>query len=230
MFITYLVLDPRHPDPEFGHRVVYVGKGRFDRPDGIKDVLAGRSKGHSGKRFNTWLRKMGKLGYTELPIIKQPQPTEEAAFRAEGELTRRFGLMREGGQLLNSRHGGDGGWTLREEQKRHLSNINSGEGNSNWGKKWSEERRAKWHATWKSKNRTRSAASMEKTWAANQRRYIITPLGAAPIEVSDLTKWCSENGHPLSTFRKALKTGGVVRSGRRGKSRVEGWKIFYVKD
>lgn len=227
MFITYLVLDPRVPDEEFGHKVAYVGKGKFDRPDAIKDVLSGRSKGYSGKRINNWLRKMASLGYRELPVIKQPHSSEEAAFAAEAALTRRYGLMCEGGQLLNSRHGGDGGWSLSQEQRDHLSRVNSGEGNSNWGKKWTEERRAKWYATWKSKDRSRSPEVMMKTWAGARRRYIVTPPDGDAIEVEDLTKWCAEHGHPLSAFRKALKADGVVTSGTRGKSRVEGWRIRY---
>jgi hypothetical protein len=227
MFITYLVLDPRVPDVEFGHRVVYVGKGREDRPNNIREVLVGRSRGHSGKRFNNWLRKMRTLGYTEVPIIKQPHTSEEAAFAAERELTQRFGLIADGGQLLNGRHGGDGGWSLSEEQRAHLSRINSGSGNSNWGTTWSDERRAKVAATWKSKDRTRSPESMAATWAPTRRRYKITEPSGVEHAVDDLTNWCSQNGHPLSAFRRALKAGGVVASGMRKQSRVNGWKIKY---
>lgn len=227
MFITYLVLDPRVTDKEHGYKVVYVGKGKVDRPDGIKDVLTGRSKGHSGKRFNNWLKKMGRLGFKEVPIVKQPHSSEQAAFDAEKKLTIHYGLLREGGQLLNSRHGGEGGWSLSDEQRQHLSKVNTGAGNSNWGTKWTDERRAKWRATWESKDRSRSREMMEKTWAGTRRRYVITLPQSEKYVIDDLTNWCSENGHPLSAFRKALLADGFVRSKRRA-SRVEGWHITYV--
>ena len=223
MFITYLVLDPRKVNFP-----IYAGKGKPDRPDGIKHVLEGKTDVYAGKRFNNWLKGMRRLGYRELQIVTFQHKTEAEAFAHEESLTRQYGIAPEGGQLLNSRHGGDGGWSLSEEQKVHLSEINRGAGNSNWGTTWSATRRAKVEASWASKDRTRSPETMMKTWEKTRRKYLITNICGEQFTTDNLTTWCAVRDLPLSAFRNALKhPENIVSSGKR-KSRVEGWMIRYV--
>jgi hypothetical protein len=235
MFFTYIALDPRKPGRfqsplcSFMFQPAYVGKGNQGRTNGINEVLRDPSlKPHSGELLHTWCKKLRKEKILEVPIIRLEAEDELHAFAMEEILTRHFGIKPEGGVLFNSRHGGQGGWTVGERTRELLSLLNRGENNPNWGKKWSEERRAKWFASWGKKDRARTAESMAASWAAVRRKYVITPPGAEPIRVDDLTAWCSENGHPLSAFRKALKAGGIVKSGSRGKSRVEDWCITYA--
>lgn len=77
---------------------------------------------------------------------------------------------------------------------------------------------------------------MKNTWAHIWRTYKITfPDGTEHI-VKDLTKWCAENKNPLSTFRKALRSDGLIMSnyalGKRGSgckpSKLDGVKIEYL--
>jgi len=232
MFITYVVLDPRKeeifscPFSTFLCKPVYVGKGKPNRHHGIQYFLEGNTNVYAGKMFNRWLIGMRKKGFRELPIIVFEHQDEELAFAMERILTEHFGLKKDGGILYNSRHGGEDGWTLSEETKKKLSQINSGSGNPNWGKKWSEERHEKWKATWASKDRTPSRSQMEKAWEANKRIYKIVTDKGEVLFTEDLTRFCAEAGYPLSTLRNALKGDGVVKSSKR-KSAVEGWKISY---
>lgn len=233
MFITYIVLDPRKPGrfscpfASFLCQPVYIGKGKPHRYQGILSVLKGDKGGYSGEMFNRWLKGMRKKGFTEVPIIVFEGLDEELAFATERILTEHFGLKKQGGILFNSRHGGEDGWSLSEETRKKLSQINSGSGNPNWGKKWSEERHEKQRATWKSKDRSRTPESMAKAWEATRKTYKITTCEGIEFVVDDLTKFCLENGYPLSTLRKALKTDGAVKSSKR-KSTLEGWTISYV--
>lgn len=234
MFFTYIALDPRKPGRfqtpfcSFLFQPAYVGKGNFDRTNGINEVLRDPSlKPHSGELLHSWCKKLRKEKIFEVPIIRIAAEDEIHAFAMEEVLTRHLGIIPEKGMLYNGRHGGQGGWQVSGRTKELLSLLNRGENNPNWGKKWSEERRAKWHASWQKKDRTRTPESMQAAWEAKRRTYIITPPNDKSVKVDDLTNWCSENGHPLSAFRKALKADGVVRSGARKKSRVEGWHISY---
>lgn len=233
MFITYVVLDPRKhgtfscPFASFLCQPVYIGKGKPNRHQGILNVLKGDKDSYSGEMINRWLKGMRKKGFTEVPIIVFEHNDEELAFAMERILTEHFGLKKEGGILYNSRHGGEDGWSISEETKKKLSQINSGSGNPNWGKKWSEERHQKWRETWESKDRSAPRSQMEKAWEANSRQYKITTNEGAEFIVSDLTKFCQDQNYPLSTLRNALKNGGIVKSSRR-KSAVEGWIIRYV--
>jgi len=233
MFITYVVLDPRKPGKfscpfaSFLCQPVYIGKGKPNRHHGIQYFLEGNTDVYAGKMINRWLIGMRKKGFRELPIIAFEHQDEELAFAMERILTEHFGLKKEGGILYNSRHGGEDGWSLSEETKKKLSQINSGSGNPNWGKKWSEEQHQKWRQTWESKDRGAPRSQMEKAWEANSRQYKITTNEGVEFVVHDLTKFCQENKYPLSTLRNALKTDGVVKSSKR-KSVIEGWAIRYV--
>ncbi len=235
MFFTYIALDPRKPGNfqspfcSLTLQPAYVGKGNMDRTNGINRVLNDpKAKPHAGAYLHAWCKKLRREGVREVPIIRLEAEDELHAFAMEEVLTRHFGIKPEGGILLNSRHGGHDGWSVSERTRELLSLLNRGENNPNWGTTWSDERRAKWFATWNSKPRTRSTESMQAAWEKTRRKYVITPVNGEPIRVDDLTNWCAENGHPLSAFRKALKTDGVVRSGARKKSRVEGWRITYA--
>lgn len=233
MFITYVVLDPRKPGEfscpfaSFLYQPVYIGKGKPNRHQGILNVLKGDKDAYSGEMINRWLKGMRKNGFTEVPIIVFDHQNEELAFAMERILTEHFGLKKEGGILYNSRHGGEDGWSLSEETKKKLSQINSGSGNPNWGKKWSEEQHQKWRQTWESKDRSAPRSQMEKAWEANSRQYKITTADEIEFVVGDLTKFCKDHGYPLSTLRKALRTDGVIKSSKR-KSVIEGWTIRYV--
>jgi len=234
MFVTYVVLDPRKPGRfqsptcSFLFQPVYVGKGTNKRVEGIINILVNESaKPHAGIMFHKWLIGMRNLGFTSLPIIVIDQETEEFAFAEERIFTKHFGLKANGGILFNSREGGDGGWSLTMHTKELLSLANSGANNPNWGKKWTEERRAKWKSTWESKVRTRNPEAMMNAWRARQRTYVIISPDRE-YQVDDLTKFCTDNDLPLSSFRKALKEpNGVVKSKKR-KSKVEGWIIKYL--
>lgn len=234
MFITYVVLDPRKPGKfscpfaSFLCQPVYIGKGKPNRYQGILNVLNGGKEGYSGEMINRWLRGMRKKGFTDLPIVVFEHHDEELAFAMERMLTEHFGLKKEGGILYNSRHGGDDGWSLSEETRKKLSQINSGSGNPNWGKKWSDKQREKWKTTWASKDRSRTPESMSKAWEATRRVYKIVTDKGEVLFTKDLTRFCAETGYPLSTLRNALKGDGVVRSTKR-KSTIEGWKICYVE-
>ena len=233
MFITYVVLDPRKPGEfscpfaSFLYQPVYIGKGKPNRHQGILNVLKGDKDDYSGEMINRWLRGMRKKGFTEVPIVVFDHHNEELAFSVERILTEHFGLKKEGGILYNSRHGGEDGWSLSEETKKKLSQINSGSGNPNWGKKWSEERRLKWHQTWESKDRRAPRSQMEKAWEANSRRYKVTTNEGVEFIIDDLTKFCQDHQYPLSTFRKALRADGIIKSSKR-KSVIEGWSIHYL--
>jgi hypothetical protein len=170
---------------------------------------------------------MRNKGYKDLPIIKFESADELLAFSLERVLTQHFGIAPEGGILLNERHGGEGGWSLSDNTKKILSKINSGEGNPNFGKKWSEDRHNKQRIAWASKDRSKTPESMAKTWAAKNRQYeIITNTGEV-LMTSDLTKFCKDRSLPLSSFRKTLVAGGGIVS-RTRPSAVDGWSIKYI--
>lgn len=231
MFVTYVVLDPRKPGnfqsplASFLFKPVYIGKGKPDRPLDILSFLEGRCDSYSGKRINNWLKGMRNKGFREVPIVTIHEGDEEQAFAKESILTHHFGIIPEGGILYNQRHGGAGGWSLSDDTKTLLSKINSGEGNPNFGKKWSEERHAKQIRAWKSKDRSRSSEQMMKTWIAMRRKYLVTsPIGEV-FETDHLTKWCNERGHALSALRASLKHNTPISP----KSSMYGWSISYLK-
>jgi hypothetical protein len=233
-FITYVVLDELKPGKfssplcSFLFQPVYVGKGIPTRADHVNQVFRiDNAKPHSGKLFHSWIVGKKNKGFDSVPIITLEADDERHAFTQEELLTRHFGLKLEGGLLLNVRQGGNGGWTLSAKTKELIAKANRGANNPNWGVPWTEERRKKWHATWLSKDRSRPAETMQKTWAAVRRSYRITNNSQVFI-VDDLTKFCADNKLPLSSFRKALKTkDGIVKSKKR-KSLVEGWTIMYI--
>lgn len=234
MFITYVVLDPRkpgkfeHPFGIFDYQPAYVGKGRPERPLGIVSFLNDELSSCSGQIVDNWLLGMKNLGYKELPVITVYKGDEVTAFATERILTKHFGILPEGGILMNARHGGDDGWSMSEETKALLSELNSGKNNPNYGKKWSVERHKKWRSTWAKKDRSRSPESMAKTWSAKNRKYEIISAAGETFIVDDLTAWCTENKHPLSAFRSALKTESGVIISKKRTSRVEGWSIKYL--
>lgn len=236
MHVTYIALDPRKPGRfqspfcTFLFQPAYVGKGNVSRSQGINQVLADEeAKPHSGELLNSWCKKMRSLQITEVPIVRLEADNEDHAFDMEGVLTHHFGIIPEGGILWNGRHGGMGGWDMSERTKKILSELNSGENNPRWGSKWTEEQRNKWLETWESKDRTRTPESMQNAWAAYRKKYlIITPIGYQ-YETDNLKNWCIEHAVPLSALRNALKKDGIVRSGSKKKSKIEGWSISYLK-
>lgn len=234
MHVTYIVLDPRKPGRfstpfcSLLFQPVYVGKGNKERAQGVNIVLKDpEAKPHSGELLHDWCTGMRRLGFTEVPIIQLDADDEDHAYDMEGVLTHHIGIKPEGGILFNGRHGGHGGWTVTERMRQMLSELNRGENNPNWGTTWSDKRREKWFNTWKSKDRSRSPESMLKTWEKTRRKYIIASPDGIQFETDDLTRFCQEHNHPLSGFRKALKGDGIVKSGSKKKSRIEGWKICY---
>jgi hypothetical protein len=233
MFITYVVLDPRkpgsfpHPFGVFDHQPAYVGKGRPNRPLDIVTFLEGDLQSYSGRLIDNWLKGMRDKGYRKLDVVTVYEGDEVTAFATERILTKHFGIKPEGGVLMNSRHGGDDGWSMSSDTKCLLSELNRGENNPNFGKTWSDERRKKWMTSWKKKDRKRSRESMARTWAGKNRKYEIISVTGETFSVDDLTKFCAENKLPLSALRSALKTeDGIVRGIRRP-SRVDGWSIKY---
>lgn len=233
-FITYIVLDPRKPGRfqsplcSFLFQPVYVGKGSQARADHVLQIFkTDKAKKHAGIMFHRWLLGMKDLGLTDVPIIRLEQSSEHQAFATEALLVDFFGLKTNGGILFNARKGGDGGWSLSEHSKELLSLANQGENNPNWGKSWTTERREKWKRTWKSKDRSRAKETMQNAWAAMRRTYEITDPTGKNLLTSDLTKFCKDNKLPLSAFRKALKTGTVIKNVRR-KSVADGWSVRYT--
>lgn len=76
---------------------------------------------------------------------------------------------------------------------------------------------------------------MKNTWAHIWRRYkIVFPSGETHV-VTNLSKWCKDEGHSLTTLRKALANGGTVLSSsklnKRGRgcrpSKLDGVMITY---
>ncbi|WP_407308190.1 NUMOD3 domain-containing DNA-binding protein [Acinetobacter sp.] len=239
MHVTYIALDPRKPGRfttpfcSLLFQPVYVGKGDKYRARHINDVLKDvDAKPHSGELLHDWCVGMRRLGFTDVPIISLDADDEDHAFDMEGVLTRFIGIKPEGGILFNGRHGGIGGWVMTARTKELLSHLNTGENNPNWGTTWSDERRKKWYATIEEKRKAgtnkRTPESMSKAWEANQKSYLITSPDGAEFVTNNLTIFCQDNNHPLSGFRKALKGDGVVKSGSKKKSRIEGWAISYL--
>lgn len=225
-FYVYIYLDTTKPNkvnsPYFcvNFTPFYIGKGTGDRYK--LETKIGEDECNQFLR-----RKILKIRNTREPeILIIPCDSEESAFSLEFLLTEYFGIF-PNGVLCNLRPGGKGGFKLTDETKRKLSLANQGENNPNYGRRWTESQREKWHASFSAKDRSRSAESMKKTWDGKNRKYLIKDLNGNEIIVDDLTKYCSEYSFPLTAFRFALKNGNVVKSKRR-KSRIEGYQIFYI--
>ena len=224
---VYIYLDPTKPGKFLSTFVslslspFYVGKGT-----GTRYKLETKT---DEKSCNDVLRnRINKIRETIEPeILIIPCESEDAAFALEYILTSHFGVFPTG-LLCNLREGGKGGFRLSNETKSKLSRINSGENNPNYGRKWTPEQREKWLASFKSKDRKRSPESMQKTWDGKNRTYLIRDVDGNESIVNDLTKYCQENSLPLSALRFALKNGNRVTSGKRRKSKVEGYEIFYL--
>ena len=233
MFITYVVLDPRkpgsfqHPFGVFEYQPAYVGKGRPERPLDILSFLEGRVKAYSGQLIDNWLNGMKAEGYLSVPVITVYEGDEITAFATERILTKHFGIIPEGGILMNGRHGGDDGWSMSPETKALLSELNSGKNNPNFGRKWSQSQHEKWANTWRSKDRSKRPESMAACWSGMRRKYEIISLSGETFVVDDLTKFCKEQSLPLSSFRKTLDAGGGIVS-RTRPSFVDGWVIRYI--
>lgn len=233
-YLTYIVVDESKPGKftspfcSFLFQPVYVGKGTVNRVKNVNRVFSEQhAKPHAGKLFHCWLLGEKNKGRTQVHIVTLTADNETIAFSQEEILIDVFGLKLDGGLLLNARRGGSGGWALSEDTKKKLSKANLGSKNPNWGKTWTVERRNKWKNTWMSKDRTRDSSVMQHAWKEIRRTYKIYENGNTHI-ISDLTKFCRDNGLPLSAFRKALKTDeGIVKSSKR-KSLVEGWQIKYL--
>lgn len=246
MFVTYIVLDPRHPGVytsplcTFLFKPVYIGKGDAYRAEGVNRVLNNESLNpHAGRRLHNWCTGMRRQGFQNVPILKIEADDEVHAFAMEEVLTHHFGLDVLGnGILLNGRYGGDGGWSMTPETKSLLSLLNKGENNPHYGKKQSAETIAKRAATWASKERRRTPESMANAWAGMRKKYTITTTSGEVFNVDDLTNWCKDKGLSLTTLRGALKTedGKVVtkpqlrRDGTnyRKPGPMEGWTIKYA--
>lgn len=227
-FYVYIYLDPTKP----GHfdspylcltkSPFYVGKGTGER----YKFETKTSEDECNQFLRRKILKIRKEIEPEVLLI--PCESEESAFSLEFLLTEYFGIFPKG-LLCNLRPGGKGGFFLTKETKAKLSEANRGENNPNFGRRWTEERREKWLKTFKSKDRTRSPESMQKTWEGKNRKYLIKDLSGNETIVDDLSKYCQENSLPLSTLRFALKNGNVIKSNRR-KSKIEGYQIFYADD
>ena len=231
---VYVYLDPRKPgqfkcsnddkDWTFCFQPIYVGKGTGERYKVSTKVNLPSYK-YRNEVLENKINSILKSG-NEPSIVLLPCETESEAFGLERNLTDIFGIYPKG-LLCNLKPGGEGGFTLSDETKVKLSLANSGENNPNFGRKWTEEQREKWTASFKSKDRRRSAESMRKTWEGKNRVYIILDTDGNEFTVTDLTKYCADNNFPLSAFRNALKNENTVTSKKR-KSKVEGYQIFYA--
>lgn len=224
---VYIYLDPTRPgkfvSPMLSLTIspFYVGKGTGTR---YKFETKTEEKASNNVLRNRIIR-IREIQEPEIIII--PCESEDEAFSLEFMLTCHFGIFPKG-LLCNFREGGRGGFRLSNETKAKLSGANSGANNPNFGRKWSPEQREKWMKSYKSKDRSRSAESMQKTWEGRNRAYLVRDTNGNETLVTDLTKYCQENNLPLSALRNALKNGNRVISGKRRKSRVEGYEIFYV--
>ena len=231
-FYVYVYVDLRHRENWLSHKLslqyrpFYVGKGSGSRYiHHTMDIL--KEKNHYNTQMLNYLLPIVEHFELDYSIICIDCDTEQDAFDLEEQLTRQWGIMPRG-PLVNLRHGGNGGYSLSETTKKKLSACNSGRNSPNYGTKWSPERRAKFLTSWYSKERVKPRSEMEAAWAANARKYEIHSTDGMRYEVSDLTKFCAENGLPLSALRKALKHPlGLVTSKRR-KSKLDGWTIKYI--
>lgn len=231
---VYVYLDPRKPgiflcssDPKdwtFCFQPIYVGKGTGERYK-ISTKVNLPSYKYRNEVLENKINSIIKSG-NEPSVVLLSCETETEAFELERKLTDKFGIY-PNGLLCNLKPGGEGGFSLTNETKAKLSELNSGENNPNYGRKWTESQREKWLTSFKSKDRSRSPESMKKTWEGKNRKYLIKDLNGNEIIVEDLTKFCQENSLPLSALRFALSNGNIVKSKRR-KSRIEGYQIFYI--
>ena len=225
-FYVYIYLDPTKtgyfdsPYLCLTKSPFYVGKGTGERYK--FETKTGEDECNQFLR-----RKILKIRKEVEPeVLLIPCESEESAFSLEFLLTEYFGIFPKG-LLCNLRLGGKGGFSLTEETKAKLSEANRGENNPNFGRKWTKEQREKWEQTIKSKDLSRTAEMMQKTWEGKNRKYLIKDLSGNEFIVDDLTQYCRENSLPLTALRYALKNGNVVKSKRR-KSKIEGYQIFYA--
>ena len=230
---VYVYLDPRKPgsfpcsddskDWTFTFQPFYIGKGTGERYQ-LSTKMDLPAYKYCNKVLENKIKSILKEG-KEPNIVILTCETEEEAFELESRLTNQFDIYPTG-LLCNLKHGGKGGFTLTEETKAKLSELNAGEKNPCYGRKWTPERREKWMNTIQSKDMSRSPESMQKTWEGKNRQYLIRDTEGNEIIVTDLTKYCQENSLPLTAFRYALKNGNRVQSKKRV-SKVEGYEIFY---
>lgn len=237
---TYIYLDPRQrgryitPQVCFLYRPFYVGKGTKDRYNWLlENILYGDVYDLNSILF----------GYVSEIILENIVPfivsieckNESHSFEMEYELTHKLGLIVESleGVLCNMRHGGLGGFQLHEATKQKLRVANLGCNNPNYGKKWTKERHEKVSKTWERRKKNclnfKQKENMLEIRKILLKQYQITSCSGEIFIIDDLSKWCSKNKYPLTSFRLALKTDdGIVRSISKRRSRVEGWKIEYL--
>jgi hypothetical protein len=165
--------------------VFYVGKGVSNRPY--------RKTG----RNMTWQAEVAKIGTFSVQIVESGL-TEDVAFAKEVELISEF--KASGVLLVNQTRGGDGcksliftneiisklkiarskqspptlGMSMPESMKSKLSALRAGEGNPMFGKKHSEETKAKF------KNRPLSRAWLDKKFSEEVKQKMSESHKARP--------------------------------------------------
>ena len=239
---AYIYVDPTKTCKIFTNRLTllyepfYVGKGTGNRHNWLLEA----NHPDLNRILKHKMQSLSKLKITpECMIIECDSEIE--AFQLEDELTHQIGLLIEKlGPLRNARHGGIGGFALSNDTKKILSDLNSGNHNPNFGKKWTDERKAKFKETLQksiaSGKIVYSHERMQALRSKHLKTYKITFPTGEEVIVTNLTKWCKETNNPLSSLRIALKNGGTVMSecargyiGSGSKpSKLDGVKIEYI--
>lgn len=104
------------------NKVFYIGKGKGERAYSVQN------------RNSYWHRTVNKYGCNI--TILHSNLTEEEAYKLEREEIQKYGLKRDGGDLVNLTPGGEGsaGYKWTEEQRENLRPKRAGENNPMYGK------------------------------------------------------------------------------------------------
>lgn len=229
---VYIYVDPSKParvqcsELSLLYEPFYVGKGTHNRWTWLLNAVP-----VDLNRLLKWKLKT----VTAPDVVRIECGTEEEAFDLEQRLTRAIGLVIEKcGTLCNMRHGGEGGFSLSDEAKSNLRAKNTGANNPNFGKTWSEERRAKHTATMaKRKEDGRNDVfrrTIQLAQEAHRKNYKITKANGEVEFIRGLPLYAKANGLPLTGLKLCLKTGQPYKTkpGSSRMSRIEGWQVAYV--